>query len=289
MQRLHKALAGIVDQNGAMPAQGLGRQWRWVEADIQRGRVKLNEFHIGQSGPGACRHADTATAGFCRIGGAGIEVSDAAGSHHHGAGLQTDLVGAGARLITGHDANHLLALGENVLNHIAIENPDGRRLFHRGDQGFHDRLAGHIAAHADNAFFRMSGLARHPQLAFQVTIKRHAELQQIGYPVRRLGGHQAGDFFIHNAGTGFHRVGDVLFDRVPFGDGCGNTRLGPGRRGPTPQRCCGQHGDRPRRQFEGTEEPGQATANDDHIIGAGGADGTQKGKLFSHVVLDLAI
>ena len=56
MDREHEALAGCVDQRGAVAAQRLGGERRRVAADVDRGRVKLDEFRIGDDRAGARRH-----------------------------------------------------------------------------------------------------------------------------------------------------------------------------------------------------------------------------------------
>ena len=55
MERQHEALAGVVDQRRAFAAQRLGRERRRIAADIDRGRMELHEFGIGDDGAGARR------------------------------------------------------------------------------------------------------------------------------------------------------------------------------------------------------------------------------------------
>ena len=64
MDREHEALAGRVDQRGAVAAQRLGGERRRVAADVDRGRVELHELRIGDHRAGAGRHAEAVAARF---------------------------------------------------------------------------------------------------------------------------------------------------------------------------------------------------------------------------------
>ena len=63
----HEALAGFVDQHGALAAHGLADQRHGIEPDGERGRMELHELHVGRAprrrappapGPGRWRPAD---------------------------------------------------------------------------------------------------------------------------------------------------------------------------------------------------------------------------------------
>ena len=51
VDRQHEAFAAIVDEGRAMAAQRLGGKRRGVLADIERGRMELDEFGIGEHAP----------------------------------------------------------------------------------------------------------------------------------------------------------------------------------------------------------------------------------------------
>jgi hypothetical protein len=84
MQCAHEALAAAIDQHSAFAAQRLGGERRGIAADIDRGRMKLHEFRVGDGGAGARSDGNAFAAGFAWIGGDGVELARAAGGEHHG-------------------------------------------------------------------------------------------------------------------------------------------------------------------------------------------------------------
>ncbi len=67
------------------PRKRLGGERRRVAADVEHGRVELDEFGVGDHRAGARRHADASPFGLGRVGGDGVEMADAAGGEHDGA------------------------------------------------------------------------------------------------------------------------------------------------------------------------------------------------------------
>ena len=61
----HEALAGLVDEHGAFAAHGFADQRRRPRRAVERGRVELHEFEIGEFGAGA-RGEREALARNCR-------------------------------------------------------------------------------------------------------------------------------------------------------------------------------------------------------------------------------
>ena len=82
---------------GALAAQRLGGERRRVAADVERGRVELDELGVGDDGAGAGGHAEAAALGLRRVGGDGVEMADAAGREDDGARRETHRRAAGAR------------------------------------------------------------------------------------------------------------------------------------------------------------------------------------------------
>ena len=83
VHRAHEALAASVDEQRAFAAQRLGRERRGVAADIDGGRMELDELRIGDHGAGASGDGDTFAARLARIGGDGVDLAGAAGGEHH--------------------------------------------------------------------------------------------------------------------------------------------------------------------------------------------------------------
>ena len=83
MERLHEALAAIVDQGRAFAAQRLGGKRRRIATDHDGGGMELHELGISNHGPGAGGDRKAESAGFMRVGRDGIEMPDAAGCEHH--------------------------------------------------------------------------------------------------------------------------------------------------------------------------------------------------------------
>ena len=103
MQSLHEALAFAVDEQRAVAAQGFRCERGRVVADVDGRRMELHEFGIGQQRTRARRNGETDAARFRRIGGHRVEVADAAGSEHDGAGGQGDEPAGGVTRLRAHD------------------------------------------------------------------------------------------------------------------------------------------------------------------------------------------
>ena len=78
------------------------------------------------------------------------------------------------------------------------------------------------------------------------------------------------DRLVDQASAGRDRVGRVRLGAVALGDRGGDAALRPRRRGALAQRCRGNHGDRTRRELQRAEQPGEAAADDDDIVGVAG-------------------
>ena len=60
------------------PRKRFGGKRRGIAADVDRGRVELDELGVGDDGAGARGHAKAAAFRLGRVGGDRIEVADAA-------------------------------------------------------------------------------------------------------------------------------------------------------------------------------------------------------------------
>ena len=99
----HEALARAVDQRRAFAADRLGGERRGIAADVDRGRMELHEFRIGDERSGARRDGKALSARLVRVGGHRIEMPDAAGREHDRARRHGDEPAIGAaHLSAGH-------------------------------------------------------------------------------------------------------------------------------------------------------------------------------------------
>jgi len=131
---------------------------------------------VGDHSAGTRGQRKAAAAGLHRIGGHRIEMADAAGRQHHGAGGHGDGVRAGVMRLAQLQAGDGVLAGQQRLGDIALDHLDRRRLLDGVDQRGDDRLAGAVALHMDDAARRMRGLAADRKAAFQVAVERHAIL-----------------------------------------------------------------------------------------------------------------
>ena len=84
------------------------------------------------------------------------------------------------------------------------------------------------------------------QMAFEVLVERHAELEQIADAFRRLARHRIGNALVDQSGAGRDRVARMRLRRVTFGDRRRDTALRPGARRTFADRGGGDDGDRAR-------------------------------------------
>ena len=75
----HQTLSALVDQDCALAPHGLAHQRHRISADIQRGRMELDEFHVAEHGTGTSGKRQPLSDRGERIGRMPIEAADAAG------------------------------------------------------------------------------------------------------------------------------------------------------------------------------------------------------------------
>ncbi len=229
--------------------------------------MKLHELGIGDDGARARGDREPKAGGLRRVGRHGIEMTDAAGRQHDRAGSNDH--GRGERVLRGADlqAGDRAVFGQQVFRDKALEQADRRRLAHGVGEGGHDRCTRHIAADMDDAAGGMRGLAADGEPAFEVAVERNAIAQQIVDPCGRLACETKRHALVDQAGADRDRVGRMRLGTVAFADRRGDAALRPGRRCALPERRRGNHGDRPRREFQRAEQSGEAAAdNDDFAV-----------------------
>ena len=148
----HKPFAQRIDQRRAFAPQRLGGQRRGIAAHINRGRMELHEFRIGDLGPCPRRHADHLTANPWRVGRHREQAARAAPRQQNRRRTQQDpRRGPIRRLQPDADSGavfHFDPRGQNALGNL-----HRCRLAHRANQRLHDLAACLIALHPHNAGF----------------------------------------------------------------------------------------------------------------------------------------
>ena len=82
----HETLSHVVEQVGALAAQGFGDQEDGRLVRVKPGRMELDELHVADGGAGAVGHGHAIAGRDPGIGGQGIDLAGAAGGQHRGCG-----------------------------------------------------------------------------------------------------------------------------------------------------------------------------------------------------------
>ena len=83
----HEALPGVVDQDRAVAAHGLGDQRHRARRPVEGGRVKLDELEIGELRARACRQRQPLTEATGRVGAVEKQPADATRRDHDATGV----------------------------------------------------------------------------------------------------------------------------------------------------------------------------------------------------------
>ena len=189
----HEAAAGLVDQDRAFAAQGLGRERRGIAADVDGGGMELHELRIGDDGAGAGRHAEAFAARFQRIGRHRVERAKAAGRKDDGRTRKKDQPRVGADAGTREQAGDAAVLHRQFDGVKAFEQRDRRR----GQRAFGERArnlrAGAVAFDVHDAVGAVRGLAAQRQRAVRLAVERRAKADEIVDACARLARDERGD------------------------------------------------------------------------------------------------
>ncbi len=212
----HEAFTRRIDDDCAFAAQRFSCERSGIAADVDRGRVELHEFEIGEHGAGAGRKRDAVAIGFNWVRRHGIKMTDASGRQHHGAGSKMRRLCRAAPCAARHHAGDAAIRDRQPLGNEILDHPDRGRLPDLCDQRRDDGLARHIAIHMNDAAFRMRCLAPDRQSALEIAIERDPIAQEILDPLARLADHDPRDGLIDCAGTCDDRVGEMLLRCIAF-------------------------------------------------------------------------
>ncbi len=263
----HETLTAPIDEDRAGASQALGDDRRGIPAACNRRRMKLDEFRIGDDGPGARgnRHADAV--GMRWIGRGGEQMADTAGREHDSA--RRDQQGRGRSILRAaqFQAAHDAVLRQQRIDDMVLDHADRGRRAHGVGQGRHDRLPGEVAADAQDALHGMGRRAGRRQLPPVIAIERDAEPDQILDPRRRISGELQRRSRLHQATPSRDHVGGVSLRSVVGRNGRRDVGLHGRAEGVLAERRCRDQRDRLRRELEGAEQSGNAGADDHDMAG----------------------
>ncbi len=259
-----EALAGFVDEHRAFAAHRLAHQRHRVEADIKRGGMELNEFHVGQQRAGARGERQSLAKRAERVGGVAIEPADAAGGDHHAARRQQHA----PHRSRGKDARDATLGHHQAARLDAIEHGDRRRASDRRDQRAHDLAAAAVAAGMHDTAPAMRGFEAQREAAIGAAIEGDAVPHQRRDGRRRRCGDALDHRGVAEPVPGRHCVGGVQQRLVVIAQRGGDAALGEGAGDAGAERRPGEDDDRLGGEMQGRHQPGETRADDDRTVGA---------------------
>ena len=268
MERQQEADPPGVDERRPRPPQRLGGERGGILGQVDRGRVELHEFGIGDHRPGPRRHAERLPADARRIDGDGIEPRRPASGHQHRRRPQQER-GRGRVRPRQTDPRHAALRDLEPRRHHALGHLDRGRLAHGGNDRRHDLAPGPVALHAHHPRPAVGGLQRQDIAACRIAIEGRAEAAEIEDMIAGARRDHRRHLGIDDARAGAHRVGGMVLGAVPRADRGGDATLRPGRGGPCPEFLGRDHEHRARRQPQRRAERRKAGPDDDHPAGHG--------------------
>ncbi len=172
--RRREARAAFVDQHRALATHRFADQRHRIAAGIERGRMELDEFHIGELGTGRRRKRNSMAERAGRVGGMAIEIAEAAGREHDTVRRQQQRALAPNR----GDAGDRFLAQDQAPRFDILEHGDRCRAPHGGDHRLQDRMAGAVAFGMDDAAAAMRGFEAEGEPAIRRAIETHAKRDQ---------------------------------------------------------------------------------------------------------------
>jgi hypothetical protein len=136
-------------------AQGLGGQRRGIPADIDGGRVELDELRIGDHRAGQSGHAEAFAFQLGGGGGDGVEAADAAGRQDRRRAGDLQPAALPVDGDAAHPADRVLQQAAQAGARPDLDVPRGQ---HAGGDGAHDRRTRLVATDARDAGTAVRGL-----------------------------------------------------------------------------------------------------------------------------------
>ena len=265
VHRAHETLPPPIDEQRAFAAQGLGGERRGILANIDGGRMKLDELGVGDDRAGAGGDGDALATRLARIGGDGVDLARAAGCEHDGACRQQQPARQWPALDRHKlDALHAAVAQQEIAGGEALDHADRWRGAHSREQRRHDGAPRGVALDMQDAVAAMRGLAPKHEMTRKILVEGHAVAKQVLDPVARFARQQLGNLLIDNAGAGADRIFGMMLGAVALGQRRGDAGLRPETGCAFAEPRAGNDGDRQRRKLERGEQAGKARTHHDH-------------------------
>jgi hypothetical protein len=187
----HEPRSGLVHQVRTLAAQRLGDQRALHRGDAggdERGRVELDELHIGDDRAGPQCQGHAVAGGDRGIGRRGVHLAHAAGGQHHRAGQdRADAVlGALAENVQGETARATVGRAQQIQHQGVLDPADPRVPPDRLVQCALHLGTGSVAARVHDPVGAVATLAGQHQRAVRVAVEHGAQAHQLPHPGRAL-------------------------------------------------------------------------------------------------------
>ena len=217
-----EAVAGGVEQDSALAAEGFGDEEGGTVGADERGWVELDELEVADDRAGAEGEAEAVGGGDCGVGGVGVERAGAAGGEDGGVGGDRGVL-AGR---VGEDCADAAAGFECEFDGgVGLAEVDVAAL-DATFEGALDVQPGAVAAGVEDAGLGVSALLSERDSAVWGAVEVDAEIDQALDGGRPLGGEDFDGRFVAEPVAGADRVGGVALGVIGRGDGGGDAALG---------------------------------------------------------------
>ena len=209
-QLVDEALAAGVPEQGAVAPECLRQQGSRHLRVVERCRVELHEFDVGDRNAGAQGHGQPVARGLLGVRRHREQLPGAAAGDE---GVSGPYLLAVARRVEGHDAAAAATLDDQVEGEPVLEHGRGREA-----DGVHQRPldlgAGRGTAGVNHARVRVASFSRQLQGAVRITVEHGAEGDEFVHPSRALVDEHAHGVDVTQADTSLQGVGQVQVGRV---------------------------------------------------------------------------
>jgi hypothetical protein len=222
-------------QNGAGTTHGFGDQKGGAYTGlVERGRMKLGEFHVGDAAHGAVHHRDAIACGDAGVGGRIKDIATAArGEHGQAREDAHDLFGLDIEGIDAVTFDAGSAAVEVAPEVVLCEQVDGEKMFAEGDvgmqldsgqEGTFDFPARSILG-VEDAAFGVAALAAKAEGAVFAAVEPGAIVNKLLHTQGAIFDDHAHHFLIAKAIARVERVGNMGFEGVHVGNHGGDATL----------------------------------------------------------------
>ncbi len=258
----HEALPGVVDQDCAIATHGFGDQRHRARRPVEGGRVKLDEFEIGEFCARACRERQPLAEATGGIGAVQKQPANAACRDHDATAVDNE------RTVRVHREHAFdgIVLDDQAPRFDAFQQSNRRAAAHRCDQRTHDLAAGAIAGGVHDPVAAMGGFEPEPPAAIGPAIEGDAKPREMLDRRRRRVNDSASDGFVAQACACGQRIGQMQGRVVIPAHRGGKPALRPQARRLRAERRLRQQQHRFRRHLQRRHQSGGAAADDDGTV-----------------------